>query len=376
MARPPLPLGTWGTVTRKEISEGRWRARAKYRDLDGVTRRLERFDTTAAKAERALVQAARDRRKQAGGDTLTAESTVAQLLDDWIKNADDGSRRPQTLDDYRSSIEGHIRPGIGEVRIREATVGTLDRFLRGMTGDGIRKRTRTVLMLAFAYAARLDLVDTNPVRDTSTVRKQSEGVEVPTVADAHRYRAAISEWCGGNKTGPPRGNGLVEVVDVVLGTGLRPGEVLALRVEDLDVKAGTLTVAGTVVGNQRQPMPKTRKGHRALRLPAFALKALQQRLDDPLVELTGMLFPSATGTVRSRANLDRQLREARPDDLDHITLRALRRLAATTVDQALGLEAASHQLGHSGTAVTERHYVDRPDVGPDVADALEVLAPQ
>ncbi|WP_024795894.1 site-specific integrase [Tomitella biformata] len=376
MARPPLPLGTWGTVTRKEISEGRWRARAKYRDLDGITRRLERFDTSAAKAERSLVQAARDRRKQSGGDTLTAESTVAQLLDNWIDNADDGTRRPQTLDDYRSSIEGHIRPGIGEVRIREATVGNLDRFLRGMAGDGIRKRTRTVLMLAFAYAARLDLVDTNPVRDTSTVRKQSAGVEVPTIADAHRYRAAIAEWCGGNKTGPPRGNGLLEVVDVVLGTGLRPGEVLALRVEDLDIKAGTLTVAGTVVGNQRQPTPKTRKGHRTVRLPAFALKALQQRLDDPLVDLTGMLFPSSTGTVRSRANLDRQLREARPDDLVHITLRALRRLAATTVDQALGLEAASRQLGHSGTAVTERHYVDRPDVGPDVAEALGVLAPQ
>lgn len=375
MPRQPLPLGTWGRITRSEVEPGRWRARAKYRDLDGVTRRFERFGPTGAKAESALTTYLRDRRQQSGGDTLTPDSKVSDLLDDWLKNADDGSRRPQTIGDYRSAVDGHIKTGVGSLRIREATVGTLDRFLRGIDGDGIRKRVRTVLMLAFAYAARLDLVEVNPVRDTSTVRKRVDGIEVPTVDEAHKYRAAIAKWCGANRMGKPRGNGLLEVVDVVLGTGLRPGEVLALRTQDVDIEAGTLTVAGTVVGNERQSTPKTRKGHRTVKLPTFVVEALQSRLDDPVVELTGLLFPSATGTVRSRANLDRQLRDARPDDLEHVTLRSLRRLAATTVDHALGVEAASRQLGHSGTAVTERHYVDRPDVGPEVADVLGKLAP-
>ncbi|MHA4852457.1 site-specific integrase [Rhodococcus sp. MSC1_016] len=340
-----------------------------------MTRRFERFGPTGAKAETALTTYLRDRRRQSGGDTLTPDSKVSDLLDDWLRNADDGSRRPQTLTDYRSAVDGHIKPGIGQVRIREATVGTIDRFLRGIKGDGIRKRTRTVLSLAFGYAARLDLVAANPVRDTTTVRKRSNGVEVPKLADVHRYRAAIVEWSGANRMGKPRGQGLVEVVDVVLGTGLRPGEVLALRVQDVDVDAGTLTVAGTVVGSERQPTPKTRKGHRTVKLPAFVVEAIRRRLEDPVVELTGLVFPSATGTVRSRANLDRQLREARPDDLADVTLRSLRRLAATTVDRALGVEAASQQLGHSGTAVTERHYIDRPDVGPEVADVLGKLAP-
>ncbi|MFD4368987.1 tyrosine recombinase XerC [Rhodococcus sp. NPDC058521] len=341
-----------------------------------MTRRFERFATTGPKAEAALTTYLRDRRRQMGGDTLTPDSTVEELLTDWLAHADDGSRRPQTIGDYRSAVEGHISKGIGSVRIREATVGTLDRYLRGIEGDGIRKRVRTVLMLAFAYAARLDLVEVNPVRDTSTVRARSNGVEVPTIEDVHRYRAAIEEWCGGNRMGPRRGAGLLEVVDVVLGTGLRPGEVLALRLVDVDLEGARLTVAGTVVGNQRQPTPKTRKGHRTVKLPAFVVDALGRRLDDPVVELTGLVFPSGTGTVRSRANLDRQLREARPADLEHITLRALRRLAATTVDHALGVEAASRQLGHSGTAVTERHYIDRPDVGPEVADVLGTLAPR
>lgn len=188
MPRQPLPLGTWGRITRSEVEPGRFRARAKYRDLDGVTRRFERFGPTGAKAETALTTYLRDRRRQSGGDTLTPDSKVSDLLDDWLRNADDGSRRPQTLTDYRSAVDGHIKPGIGQVRIREATVGTIDRFLRGIKGDGIRKRTRTVLSLAFGYAARLDLVAANPVRDTTTVRKRSNGVEVPKLADVHRYR--------------------------------------------------------------------------------------------------------------------------------------------------------------------------------------------
>lgn len=375
MSRPPLPLGTWGKITRNEIQPGRWRARARYRDLDGVTRRFERYGPTGAAAERALTEALRDRRRQAGGDLLTAESTIEQLLDQWHEHADDGNRRPQTLAAYKRTIDKHLRPGIGQIRIREATVGTVDRFIRSLDGDGVRKRARTVLMMTFGYAARLDLVETNPVRDTAVTRQQAPEIVMPTIDEALQYRAAVADWCGGNRMGPARGDGLVEIVDIVLGTGLRPGEVLALRAIDIDIEERTLTVAGTVVENERQPVPKTRKGHRTLRLPDFALDAVERRLQHPLVEITGLLFPSATGTVRSRANLDRQLREARPDHLQHVTLQALRRLAATTVDQALGLQAASQQLGHSGVAVTEKHYVDRPDVGPDVTEALSIFSP-
>lgn len=375
MSRPPLPLGTWGRITRTEVEPGLWRARANYRDFDGVTRRVEKRAMTGAKAERLLVQSLTDRRKQSGGADLTAESSVTELVEAWLANADDDTRRPQTLDAYRAAIAGHITPGIGQVSVREATVSVIDRFLRTIVGSGVRKRVRTILMQSFSYAARLDLVTTNPVRETTTVRNRSTGIDVPTVAEAHRYRAAIAAWCGGNQFGRPRGYGLLEVVDVTLGTGLRPGEILALRTIDVDVERGLLTVAGTVVGSVRQDTPKTRKGHRQITLPTFVVDALRRRLDDPMVELTGLVFPSSTGTVRSRANLDRQLREARPDGMEKVTLRALRRLAATTVDHALGVQAASQQLGHSGTAVTERHYIDKPGVGPDVVEVLGALAP-
>lgn len=41
MPRPPLEVGTWGSIAVREVSSGAWSASARYRDVDGVTRRVE-----------------------------------------------------------------------------------------------------------------------------------------------------------------------------------------------------------------------------------------------------------------------------------------------------------------------------------------------
>ena len=61
MSRHPLPLGTWGKVSRRRISPGSWRAATRYRDTDGVTRTVQAFGATGAAAERALALALKDR---------------------------------------------------------------------------------------------------------------------------------------------------------------------------------------------------------------------------------------------------------------------------------------------------------------------------
>src|SRR3954466_7067724 len=58
MARPPLPIGTYGTIRTYRTPAG-WRARTTYRDYDGVTREVQRHGPTKAKAERALAEAIR-----------------------------------------------------------------------------------------------------------------------------------------------------------------------------------------------------------------------------------------------------------------------------------------------------------------------------
>ena len=73
MVRPPLPIGTSGRVRTYRTPSG-WRARASYRDYDGVTREVEKHGRTKASAERLLATAVRDRAYSGGRAELSPDS--------------------------------------------------------------------------------------------------------------------------------------------------------------------------------------------------------------------------------------------------------------------------------------------------------------
>ena len=381
MPRHPLPLGTWGRITRTELGPDRWRARAKYRDHDGVTRVVERTGKTGAAAERALVTYLRDRARPSDGQDITADTELVDLAAAWVATLDDGRRTPQTVEKYRATIDKHITPALGGVRVGEASVGKLDRFLRAVDGDATAKWCRVILTGMFALAARHDAIDHNPVRDTSTRHRPAKVVRALTLDEVARLRANVAAWCGGNTMGPPRGDDLAELVDVLLGSGVRIGEALALRWEDLDLDAAlpTLTVRGTVVfvGGRyvRQPTAKTSAGHRGVILPAFVVAALRRQAARDLPADDGLVFPSARGGPRSPDNVRRQLRAARGEGFEWVTPHALRKTTATIVERAVGIDAAAAQLGHSGSRVTAAHYIERAATAPDLRSALDALAP-
>lgn len=376
MARPPLPLGTWGKITRTEISPGRWRARAKYRDRDGVTRPVERYGRTGAAAERALRAALEDRTTPAPGTLITRDTTIEQLATAWLDGRGD-ELRDQSDKTYRSAIRRHIVPTIGKVRVGEVTTGLLDVFIGGVTSASSAKTCRVVLTGMFGLAARHDAVEHNPVRETTARAPKRGMVRAMTVGEVARYRANVASWSGGNAFGPTRGMDLPEIVDVLFGTGARIGEVLAILEEDCDVTADppTVTITGTIVGNRRQSAPKTEYSHRALVLPTFAAAALRRQLARGLPSAGGLVFPSRTGGPRQADNVRRQLREARGDEFDWVTPKVFRKTVATAIERAVDIETAAAQLGHSASAVTRMHYVERARTGPDVRHVLDEFSP-
>ncbi|MGP5242518.1 site-specific integrase [Corynebacterium flavescens] len=186
------------------------------------------------------------------------------------------------------------------------------------------------------------------------------------------YRARLVAWCGGNGMGPARGEGLVEIMDVVRGSGARIGEVLALRWIDVDLEAGTISITGTTdeVGG-RKDTPKTSSSRRVIPVASIALDALRRQWDKPYREhMPELVFPTRTGQVRTVRNTETRLRAAR-GDLD-IKPHDFRKTVATRIEQQYGLLAASRYLGHSGTVVTEQAYLAAPAVVPDYTAALGV----
>ncbi len=376
MARPPLPLGTWGKITRTEIAPGRWRARAKYRDYDGVTRRIERFGRTGAAAERTLLQSLEDRVTPTRGATITRDTTLEQLATAWLGGRGD-EIRDQSATTYTSAINRHIIPALGQVRVGEVSTGLLDAFLGTVTSASSAKTCRVVLTGMFGLAARHDAIDHNPVRETTSRTQKRAAVRAMTVDEVAVLRVNVAAWSGGNEHGPARGLDLPEIVDTILGTGARIGEVLAIRAEDVDLAADppTVTITGTIVGNRRQPAPKTEYSYRELALPSFAAAALRRQIGRGLPADGGLVFPSRTGGPRQTDNVRRQLRDARGSEFDWVTPKVFRKTVATAIERAVDIETAAAQLGHSASAVTRMHYVERARSGPDVRHVLDEFSP-
>lgn len=381
MPRKPAPIGTYGSIGTSLNKQGKWVAKARFRDFDGVTRLVQASGDTEAKAKSALRIALRDRARPTGGE-VTSESTVEQLLDYWLDEIERSDRVPQTVAYYRRNVEKAIKPALGGVRLREATTGRIEAYLKALRSPSTVRDSRTILRQAFALAARHDAVQHNPVADTSKPPAAVRPAKALTVEQLQELRRRVRAWQREQRLGPKRAYDLAEILDVMIGTGCRIGEVLALRWRDVEAAkdgATMVTVAGTVVeipgsGVVRQDHTKTKSGYRRVVVPQFAVDALERQRGR---EIPGeLIFPTRNGTPRSPSNVRTAWRRVRGEDFKWVKPHDFRKTVGTMVEREVGLSAASAQLGHSGTVVTERHYVERAVTAPDLRGTLERLGPQ
>lgn len=235
----------------------------------------------------------------------------------------------------------------------------------------------------FRHAQRHGAIPTNPLRDTGRLRKPRRTVIALTDENLQAVRTAIRDWQRPvpGKPGPRHTGDLADIVDLMLATGARIGEILALRWEDLDLAAErpTLTICGTLVfvkgqGFFRQPWTKSEAGYRMVVLPRFAVGMLLARKLVAADNLHDAIFASRRGTWLSPNNVRRQWRQARADtDLDWVTPHTFRKTVATLIKEETDTKSASAQLGHSSEEVTDTYYIAKPVQAPDVSDILERL---
>jgi len=246
------------------------------------------------------------------------------------------------------------------------------------------KQTRTMLNILFGYALRHDAIARNPVEGTSQLRRAKATPQALTLEQITAIRKASTKWRSEPGLPGPKPDGQVrDIIEVLLGTSMRPGEVLALRPRDIeDLPTGMIaTVNGTVVqrkgsGAERQPRPKTDASIRRIPVPEFAAVVLRHRIarmpgDAP----TRTIFASRNGGPLSPYNVRRTFREfLQLADLvgSGISLRWYRRTGATVIARGIGTDAAAAYLGHTSSVITEGHYIE-PDhaVDPTPAAHLE-----
>lgn len=197
-----------------------------------------------------------------------------------------------------------------------------------------------------------------------------------------QLRDLVHEWrprpgIGGPK---PRSN-FGEVTDLLLGTGLRIGEAMALRWGDISLPKARLVVTGTMIERGklfRQSWGKSEGAYRSIPLRPWLVEMLRERnIAAGLPDDEVPVFTTRTGAHLAPTAIRRTLRRIlEGTDLEWLTPHTFRKTTATLVEAASGLEAARAMLGHSSSDVTKAHYVQRPDeILAEHAVALDALAP-
>ena len=380
--RPPLRIGQRGKIVREYLGGGVWLARARFRDSEGVTRRVQRLgpadevDKYGKLAEDALLAGLAERRPPTGSDSIGLDTLVSTLVDQHIQRLAEEGRSIRTLDTYRYDA-GKLAKFVGGVRVGEASPARLDAALRSMRathGPTMARRERTLLRGALQLAVLHNVLGTNPVRDVQSIRSKATpmGATALTADQLCELLAKLraSETC--------RKRDLVDPITLLIATGLRRSELLALRWIDFDAEAGTVAVTGKVVrqrgvGLVRVDETKTAAGRRSVPLPSFAVATLTERRKTPFLGQQTVIFPSTSGTLRDPENFSGQWRAARDElGVPDVSSHSFRKTVATLIDdEGLSARIGADNLGHAKVSMTQDRYMSRGRVHTQVADLLD-----
>lgn len=369
MTRPRTPLGAYGSIAVRRRGD-RVVAETRIRDADGRMRHVRVTARTAALARQVLKERLLDRPAFGSTSVLTAQSSFAVLVKVWLADLDIQQLAEGTKQNYRDQVRLHVLPAFEHYALAEITTGRVEWFLKSQAAISASRarQSRTLLNLLFGFALRHDAVPRNPVAGTSPLRHPKTQPKALTLEQIAAIRAAAMNWRAGTGLPGPRPDGQVrDIIEVLLGTAMRPGEVLALRACDVDDRPTGMVVAvtGTVVqrkgqGAIRQDRPKSEASIRWIPVPEFAAAVLRRRTVG--VDRVRTVFANRKGGPLSPYNVRRTFRdylvEAALAD-SGISLRWYRRTGATVIARGMGSDAAAAFLGHSSTAITEGHYIER-----------------
>jgi hypothetical protein len=175
MGRPPMAVGTYGTIRFTKLPGG-YRAKARFRGYDGVIRDIGRTGASKAKAERELKLAITQELQTPSGGEISAKTRFRDVAEKWLawqeRRVAMGERATGTLDNYRSMLRNHVLPALGELRLSEVTVPRLDRFFPAVQAKASAAHARTaraVVSGVLRYAVRHGALTTNPVREIEPI---------------------------------------------------------------------------------------------------------------------------------------------------------------------------------------------------------------
>jgi integrase len=351
--------------SKRKLKDGVWELRIDL-GADPITGKRKQLSRTFHGPARAADQLLRDLvDEQAPSRSGGVGATFGQLLDEWLDDCERMDLSPTTIRTYRAQIERTIRPNLGKVTVTRLTAQNLD-ALYGVMKDA-RKSPKTIrnhhaiIATALHQGVRWGWIRTNVAEMAKPPRVSQSRVTAPSLE-------VVREVLEAAERRDPR---LAPLLMLAALTGMRRGELCALRWSDVDFEAGRINVARSVVVVPSGLAEKSTKSNRersiALDPVATALlighrSKTRQWIVEAAAELPDDAFifsPFVEG-----------LTPFRPDNVTSFFIRVRNEVGASTVrlhdfrhftaTQLIGAgvdpRTVAGRLGHSDPSVTLRIY--------------------
>ena len=260
---------------------------------------------------------------------VTAGTTVGELVDLWLeKLRARGRLENTTINEYDRVLRKLVVPELGTVRLNELTTDRIGVVLANLGTRSVnRQRKAKVVMGAMLdVAVGSGALASNPVRGSIRVSRPKTQARTLTLSDLETVRSAARAWVTKERPGPKANGDMADIIDLMLGTGARIGEVLALRWSDVDLEAKRVEISATVktatgMGTYRKPLASSR----IVELPEFAVVVLRRRQPGSHGDYIDAVFPTRNGTWQQVNNVERRWRQIRKDaGLEWVTPQAFR----------------------------------------------------
>ncbi|WP_406178043.1 tyrosine-type recombinase/integrase [Streptomyces sp. NBC_00996] len=374
-----------GTVYQRKDS--RWEAAGYVLAPGNIRKRVRVYGSSRTEALAKLTEkiAASNR----GLPVPSTQGSLAAYLTYWLENVAVHQLRENTHTRYAAVARLYLIPGLGRKKLAKLTAKDVRTWLnqlrticqccaRGLdtardqrlccaAGNCCSRRlspltltyVHSVLKSALEHAVREEEIPRNVARNVRTGTPRPRRFEPLTTEEAREFLAAAS------------GHRLQPLFELALHTGLRKGELLGLRWEDLDLTGGTVSIRRTLQrtnsGGLTALPTKTQSSERRISLPTPCLRSLEQHRDRQRQEReaagtgwkdSGYVFTRPDGAPIEGATLTRHfntlLRQAR---LRRIRFHDLRHSAATLLlEQGVELVVIKELLGHAHIGVTATVY--------------------
>jgi integrase len=266
-----------GSITKRK--DGRWMGRYTVHAANGSKQKPIYGKTRAEVAEK-LTKAMADRN---GGLVFDADNLkLGEYLERWLKDSVRDAVRPTTFERYEQIVRIHIGPALGAIKLKALTPAHVRGLYREKLDTGLASRTvnyiHRTLFKALKQAVADGLIPRNAADAVKPPQIRREEMRPLTPQQVKLLLEAA------------HGDRLEALYVLAIHTGLRQGELLGLKWDDVDLETGTLRVCRTLATTQDGPQfttPKTTRSRRSIKLTQSAADALKQHLERQLVEIEG-----------------------------------------------------------------------------------------